>query len=49
MRPGLPGEETSMRIQDVIELMEARHAHFDPAARTCDGVIAGDPSAECAG
>ena len=38
-----------MRIQDVIDVMEAHHTRFDPTARTCDGVIAGDPTQECTG
>ena len=38
-----------MRIQDVIDVMEAHHTNFDPTARTCDGVITGNPSKECTG
>ena len=38
-----------MTIQEVIRIMEAHHTRFDPTKRTCDGVIAGDPSRECTG
>lgn len=38
-----------MKIQDVINVMEAHHTHFRNPERTCDGVIIGDTQRECTG
>lgn len=38
-----------MKILNIIAELEAYHHPLDPARRTCDGIIYGDPQKECTG